>query len=1068
MNQETPFAPAPGPEDPRRGKEVFAPVGDAPFEAPAKEFVPGPYYVGVEERLPELAERPEAEVEAKGTKLPVDRRDFMKLFSASTVAATAACVQRPVEKAIPFVQQPVDQFPGESVHYATTCGECAEGCGVMVKTREGRPVKLEGLPAHPINEGRLCAVGQAGLQGLYHPERRQGPVIRLGSRLVDSSWSDVFEHLGGKLKATQKVGIVTGPSTGHRHGFFREFLEKIGSKTQNLYTIDSNSLAESILAAHKIAFGVNAMPRADLSRAKLIVGVGADFLDVGHALVYNTRTYTQAHAFASGTKGRHVQFESAFTLTGARADERFVIPPGSETLVTLLLVRALLENKGSKGTSASRSQIQQTLDQKNDLIQSGYERIGMTREAFDKLAADMIATSAVVMAGGTGAFDENATNLQLAAIMANELLGAYDNVLQLSKGYMTAPVQVGDLQRFLAEAPALDVLFVIDVNPGFTLPASWGVTDLMKKIPTVVSIQDFPNEVDQIAQYALPAHHYLESWGDEQAVAGLWSMRQPAVRATTNSRQAEEILMWLAATLQKPMGFENYHAYLKSKWVAVQQLTGTQGDANLFFDMVVRQGFAGQLGTQSVSGLSSGLASNFKYVDTGRGGLRLAAPLDFRLRDGKHAHKPVLQEAADSLTTITWDTWVALNPTTAQKLGFKKFDVIKVEGPAGSFEASLYPLPGLHPDAVVVPRGNGHAVGTGTIEGGNGVNPLVALAKATDAATGAAVTAGQQVKLTATGAVFQMAQLQKHNDIANRKDIVKSVSLAKAAANATKTKNLDDVPNIFPELPKVQYRWGMQIDLSRCTGCQACYVACSTENNVPQVGREQVLFGRYMHWIKIDRYFSGSTDNPEVTMQPMLCQHCQHAPCEAVCPVFATTHDPEGINAMTYNRCIGTRYCANACPYKIRRFNWWTHRWNQIGARGQDRNPRAMNPDVTVRTRGVMEKCTFCYQRVRDAKHRAKINGIPVGKPGNVLKTACQQTCPADAITFGDVQDPNTDAAALRRDNRAYLALGGDPEHGEYGLKTLPSVSYLAKVTLAETADAEEGHGGAQEGEHHG
>jgi molybdopterin-containing oxidoreductase family iron-sulfur binding subunit len=312
--------------------------------------------------------------------------------------------------------------------------------------------------------------------------------------------------------------------------------------------------------------------------------------------------------------------------------------------------------------------------------------------------------------------------------------------------------------------------------------------------------------------------------------------------------------------------------------------------------------------------------------------------------------------------------------------------------------------------------------------------------------------------LTATGKVFELAQKQKHNDIANRKDIITEVPLATAVANLGKTQNLDDVPDLYPAIPHRQHRWGMSIDLSKCTGCNACVVACFTENNVPQVGREQVLLGRQMHWMQIDRYFAGAVEAPEVTLQPMMCQHCSQAPCEGVCPVFATTHDPEGINQMTYNRCIGTRYCANACPYKIRRFNWWTHRWNTIGERLQDRNPRALNPDVTVRTRGVMEKCTFCYQRVRDARHREKLNGIPVGQPGNVVKTACQQTCPADAITFGNLLDPASPASQQRKDMRAYLALNGDHAEQEYGLKTLPNVSYLAKVSLtAKAGEAEKG-----------
>ena len=780
--------------------------------------------------------------------------------------------------------------------------------------------------------------------------------------------------------------------------------------------------------------------------------------------MFNTKSYSDAHAFQGDSKARHVQLEATMTLTGARADERFVIAPGSETLAILLLVRSLSERPNAKGSGAAREQIQQVLEQNQTLLSVGYDRVGIQRGQFDKWADDLLAQPAVILAGGSH-FDENATNLQLVAIMANELIGAYDLTLHLSKSWMRPPVKSGDLKRFFEEAGDLDVLFVIGVDPVFTLPQSWGVVDLLKKIPAVVSVQPYPTETCQLASYKFNGHHYLESWGDEQPIAGFWSARQPAVRPTTDSRQAEDILLWLAAVAKKPMGYRDYRDFIRKKWQPIFQTFGDQtSDFDTFFDAVLHQGFAGRVVTQALSGIGSGLAAGFKYAESANSGLRLIAPLDFRLRDGKFAHRPILQEAADALTTITWDTWVGLNPRKAAELGLRQYDVVKVEGPSGSFEASVYPLPGLHPDAVVVPRGNGHNADTGTIERQNGVNPLTVLARAADAVTGAPVTAGQVIKLTRTGAIFQMAALQKHNDLANRKDIYKSVGLKTAIVHRDKKRNLDDVPDLYPELPKKDYLWGMSIDLDRCTGCGACHIACATENNVPQIGREQVLLGREMHWIKIDRYWKGSPDNPQVALQPMLCQHCKHAPCEAVCPVYATTHDNEGVNSMTYNRCIGTRYCANACPYKIRRFNWWTHKWGVMGERKQDRIPRAMNPDVTVRTRGVMEKCSFCYQRIRDAKHRVKLRQSPL--VDGELKTACQQTCPADAITFGNLLDPASVATRLRQDYRAYMVLNGDPDKKEYGLKTLPSVSYLANVTFAE--DVVDEHHGANKDQHHG
>ncbi len=1056
---DVPFSEVPASDDPRRGREVLAPNG--PFEAPAKEFVPGPYYMEIEERFPELAPREGTQVPSTGSPasqgagFSVGRRDFMKLFSATAVGATAACVQRPVEQGLPYVNQPVDQYPGEAVWYASTCGDCTAGCGVMVRTREGRPTKVEGLPGHTVNDGKLCAVGQASLHGLWHPERRAGPEMRFGDSIKKVTWPEVYEHLGEKIKNSGgKVAIFTGGSTGHRHGFFREWLTLVGSQPSRLYTFEPNTLIESTVAAYKIAFGIDGMPYQDLSKAELIVGIGSDFLDVGTSLVSDTKGYTKSHSYQAGKKGRHVQLESVLTLTGSKADERFVIPPGSETVATLLLVRALFASSKAKGSAQGRIQIQQVLDSKAALLEAAYGKLGLKKEFFDKLADDLLSQPAVVLSGGSANFDENATSLQLAAIMANELVGAYDNVLHLQKGLRPAPVNPGDLSRFLSEVQGIEVLLVIDSNPLFSVPASWGLGEALKGIKYVASIQEFPNEVDDVATYRLPNHHWLESWGDEAPRLGTWSLRQPTVRPTHDSRQAEDALLWIAATLKRPMGYQDYRSYIMKKWAPIQQTLAVSGAGSstetfdTFFKTSLKTGLVGQELTTAIPALAGGVSAAFKLVETPGVGFRLISPLDVRLRDGRHAHKPVLQEASETLTTIAWDSYVALNPKTVAQLGLKKFDLVKIQGPVGVIEASVYPLPGLHPEAVLVPRGNGHAKGRGTIEGGAGVNPLMVVNKAQDSVTGSPAICGQLVKITPLGTVYPLAQLQKHNDIANRKDIVKKVSLAAAKEKPVRKVDLDDVPDIYPALPKLDYRWGMSIDLDKCTGCQACYVACTLENNVAMVGREQILLGREMNWIRIDRYFWGNPDNPEVTLQPMLCQHCNHAPCEAVCPMYATTHDPEGINAMTYNRCIGTKYCANACPYKIRRFNWWTHKWNVLGNRLQDRSPRALNPDVTVRTRGVMEKCTFCYQRIRDAKHKAKLAGRLV-KDQEFLP-ACAQTCPTEAITFGNLNDPASQITQDRKDGRAYLALGGDPDHGHFGIKTLPNVSYKAKVSLNE------------------
>lgn len=1035
---------------------------DQPFEAPAKSFVPGPYYVNIEEVMPELGEDQDAgAAKSKPPVLSVDRRDFMRLFSAGAMLASAsACVRRPVEKAVPYVDQPNDQIIGVPTYYATTI----DNTGALVKTREGRPVFIEGNNAHGLSQGSVSSLALSELQALYHPDRLKAPKIRYGvNRESDASWEEVYERLAEKLKSAGKVGILAKYTTGHSQEFYKDFLKKIGQSEDNLYLYDSNSLRTSLAAAYRMAFGVDGFARTNLNMTELLIGIGSDFLDVGAAHIYESKAFSGNMSYKFGRKGRMVQFESRTTQTGGMATERHVIGSGDELAIALLLVKALLANPAAKGQESEKGVIRTILASNESLMAEAKARLGLEDKLFQSLAKDALTSKSLVMVGESSANSANATLLQLTGIMANILAGAYENkTLTLDRGWMKATTGENDLARFLQDADGLDVLFVVNVNPAFTLPASTGIKEKLSAIKSIVSIQSMPCETDQYAEFILNGHNILESWGDEEIVAGMMSIVQPTIRPFTNSRQAEEILMWTAAHLGKPMGFKDYRSYVMDKWKVLYEglpeNVREKVDLNTFFKAAQRKGLFNRISTSSRKFVLADVSARFKPVAPKKG-MKLMAYLDPRLLDGVGADRPVLQEAGDGLTTIAWDTWVAISPIKAKSLGLKYNDLVKVKGPGGSFEAAVFPMPGLHPDTVAVPRGNGHEEGISRATTGIGVDPLVALGAEYDLITGEPVTAGQVVEIVATGKMYRLAAQQKHNDIANRTDIIKTVSLATARKNdeSRKEHDLDDVPDLYPDLKAhPDYRWGMSIDLDKCNGCGSCTVACDLENNVPQVGREQILLGREMHWMRIDRYFSGAVENPTVSFQPVACQHCNHAPCEGVCPVFATTHDEEGMNNQTYNRCVGTRYCANACPYKVRRFNWFTHKWNVMGERPMDRNPRALNPDVTVRTRGIMEKCSYCVQRIREAKHNAKAENRIV-KDGEI-KTACEAACATNAIVFGNLKDANSKVARARRNARSFLMLGGDPEHGHYGIKTLPNTSYMAKVALNDDGAAH--HGG--------
>lgn len=1050
-----------------------------PLEAPAKAIEEGPLYRSIGEVEGDLqpTEGPGSEASADdsvrsslSTKAAVDRRDFLKLFSSSAlIASTAACVRRPIETAVPYVDQPADQVLGKPVTYATT-SPSTNGTGLLVKTREGRPVIIEGNPSHPLSQGATSSQEQASIVSLYSPERPKAPQARIGNgKLVDGSWEDVLERLAGDVKG-KKVAIFTGGSTGHRNGFFRDWLTKIGSDPKLLYTYESQPLVSSIVAAHKLAFGVEASPRASLNKSSFVVGFGSAFQDAGVMETFDTKSFYQGQDFRRSKKGRFVQFESRYTNTGTAATDRYPIHPGDELLMTLAFVRALLGEDKKKGSKAEIAAIEALVVDHGAAIDEALARAHIDPKVIKTLAQKAIANGkAVILAAQSGAADENATRLQLAAICANILVGSYGNgILNLKRGWLKPRTALGDLERFIkdAGANAFDALIVIDSNPAFTIPESTGIREVLKAVPTLVSIQSFPTETCELAGYRLNGHHFLESWGDEEPVAGFHCTRQPTVRPFTDSRQAEDILLWLAAKNGQSMGLKDYRQYLKQKWKPIHAKLGKDLTEDRFFDVILRTGFVGKLDSQNVGALQD-ISRFFKDMQKTEDQLSFSAYLDPRLTDGAYAEVPILQEAPDALTSICWDTWVALSPKRCRELGVQYNSLVKITGANGkSVEAAVYPLPGLHDNTVAMPRGNGHNDSLSKVTAGLGIDPLQLLAPAFDPLSGAVVTAGQKVTVEKTGRFYYLCATQKHNDIANRTDILKFVSEEKLVKNQFKTKNLDDVPDLYPKLEKGEYFWGMSVDFSRCNGCSACSIACSIENNVPTVGREQIMAGRTMTWIRSDRYFSGPVDNPKVNFQPVMCQQCQHAPCEPVCPVFATSHDPNGINIQTYNRCVGTRYCANSCPYKVRRFNWFTHKWNVVSDNPLDRNIRALNPEVTVRTRGVMEKCTFCIQRIREARHEAKKEGRKV-RDGEVV-TACEMACPSNAIVFGDLKNPASRSNKLRKDYRAYLMLNGDHEHKHYGIKTLPNVSYLAAIETpaldGSDAGAVKGGHGAPEG----
>ena len=820
----------------------------APFENPPAEIEQGPLYVNIEERMPDLAADDQAPA-GKDSELPVDRRDFMRLFGTGAVmAATAGCIRRPVEKVIPYVNQPIDQTPGVAVDYATVT-DAPLAYGIVVRTREGRPTKVEGNGEHPMSQGATSAYDQAALQALYHPERRKQPQSRQSGTPLNVEWDQAYKGVADAIaKTNKKVAILTGGSTGHVQDFYKEFLRAHGQSEDQLYTYDARSLYSEMAEAWEQAFGAPGLPRTDLRRTDYVVSIGGSFLDQGIAQVYETKSFTAGHSFRPGRMGQLIQFESRMTMTGTKATERHPIAPGDETGVALMLLEAILRSPDAKGSKEEQAEARKIVEEHGALIAKTRESLGYKESMFDDLATGLLANRSLVMVGNSESTAADGTALQLIGIAINVLIGAVGKNIYYDRGWFRRPVEPRGMARLMKDMSDIGVLIIVGTNPAFSMPASSGFQSALKKVPTVVSIQSLPNETDEYASWVLNSHHYLEAWGDCETVAGFWSMRQPVVRPFTGSRQAEDILLWVAATGGKAMPYADYRSFIRAKWRSVYELIGAKVDFDTFFKAVQRRGFVGKLQRRTLKPMAaiSGLIKSSPKP----GGLKLVAYIDNRLIAGEGAALPVLQEVGDPLTTVTWDTFVCIAPDTCRKIGVKYNQLVEVQGPAGTITASVYPMPGLHPDTVAIPRGNGHKAGVSLVTTGIGVDPLPVLGGEQEAATGYPVTGGQSVKIKPLNKWYRLAAMQKENDIGNRTDIVKKTGLNAATANARKTVDLDTVPDLYPDLPKGEYLWGMSVDLSRCTGCSACMVACAQENNVPQVGREQILLGREMHGLR--------------------------------------------------------------------------------------------------------------------------------------------------------------------------------------------------------------------------
>lgn len=968
------------------------------------------------------------------------RRDFLKYVGFSTAAASLAACEGPVMKSIPYVVQPESIVPGVANYYATTMADGFDFAGVLVKTREGRPIKIEHNTI--ANTGANARV-QASVLSLYDSKRLKRPMAN-GEPV---SWGQFDQEVKGKLEnISGEIAILShtfaSPSTAR---LINEFSEKYGNVRHVVYDTVSEDAA---LNAFQAKYGQRALPDYDFSKAETIVSVGADFLGDWQGGGYDSR-YAKGRIPEEGKMSRHIQFESNFSLTGANADKRVSLKPSEQRAVLAALYGYIVG--GSSTSNLSTRLDEAVVKAARQLRKSG--------------------SSAVVVSGIP---DTDAQSLVLAI---NEALGS--NVIDSENPRMLRQGNAAQVEELIRDMKAgqIGAVMVVGVNPAYSLPEPQEFAEGLKNVEFSVAFSMKEDETAKLCNYIAATPHYLESWGDIQFSRRNFSLMQPTIKPLFDTRQFQDTL------LRWSDNSSSYYDYIRETW------SGSLGDLSWSdalhdgaFQASVPAGVASVSGGTSPRVNSDSVAARNLAETSDGGGLELELYTSVALGDGQQANNPWLQEMPDPITRASWDNYLKMSRADAEELGLENRNMsdgalngsyvnLKV-GETVVEKVPVFIQPGQAKGAVSLALGYGKKEAIQKeMQVGVNAYPLYKDFKSI-----------QNVSVEKASGEHEFACLQLHTTLMGRGDVIKETTLE--IFNTKDVSQWNSVPEVSlnhietpvtsPDVDlwdgfdrSIGHHFNMSIDLNACTGCGACVIACHAENNVPVVGKNEVRKYRDMHWLRIDRYYSSedtftediekkeemaglgeslsqfgemeiASDNPQVVFQPMLCQHCNHAPCETVCPVAATMHGQQGQNQMVYNRCVGTRYCANNCPYKVRRFNWFLYNKNDEFDyhMNNDLGRMVLNPDVTVRSRGVMEKCSFCIQKTQKTILDAKREGRAID--GDEFNTACSLACDKGAIQFGDINDETSVVYQKKQDDRMYHTL-------EY-LGTKPNVMYQTKV----------------------
>ena len=916
----------------------------------------------------------------------ISRRRFLKLMAASLAfAGLTACSRQPQEKIVPYVRRPEEIIPGKPLYYATTFCHRGYGKGVLVRTEMGRPTKIEGNPDHPASLGATDVFMQASILGLYDPDRSQ--TIRQGADI--STWEAFTQFVGTRIEEHERdqgagLFLLTGKTTSPA---FADQLQRLQKRFPKLSWC-SYEPAAPIRA--QSPSGNAAEPLYDLSKADIIASLDADFLLEGPANLILTKAFSKKRRDPAADFNRLYVVESAPSITGAKADVRWQRKPSELVAFTQQLAAAVLQ-----GVPAESPEIRQLAD---DLQQHRGR--------------------SVILAG-----DYQPEIVHALAYQMNQALGNIGATVVYQEA-PPPPIPAIQLPDFIAalKGAASSTLLIAGVNPIYDLPTGLGFPEALANVAHSIHLGLYDDETGSRCQWHVPESHYLEAWGDILAIDGTPSLIQPVIEPLYPDAASLLEVLSLFVDLPPKEGYDIVHDFWQRNLAA-----GFPAAWERCLNKGVVIGMSSPpVPPNPVVAVRDAPATDFPKTSE----LEILFRPDTAVDDGRYANNAWLQELPRPLTKLTWDNVAMVSLNTAKNLSVTTGDVVRLEAAGRSVDAPVWIQPGHADGCISVTLGYGRSLG----EVANSVGFNAAILRSSLGTWSQILTSTKS-----TGARHELASTQHHFSMEGR-DLIQVENLTEYRIDPHKAQENKPDPspeeNLYPPFAYKNYAWAMSIDLNTCVGCNACVVACQSENNIPVVGKDQVIKGREMHWIRIDRYFEGEPEDPAMHFQPVACMQCEDAPCEVVCPVGATVHTSEGLNDMVYNRCVGTRYCSNNCPYKVRRFNFLEY--------SDATHPTLAlqkNPDVTVRSRGVMEKCTYCVQRIESARIDAQKEMRPI-RDGEII-TACQAACPADAIVFGNINDPTSRVSRLKALPRNYGLLAD--------LNTHPRTTYLAKVTNAPT-----------------